>query len=161
MSQIDEYTVDVDYLAQPDQKTCWNASYKMMLKYKKKVESLADSLPNDTEMRDRGILDSEFLSCRTSLGLSSTSYSCFKKAEDILAKLQTYGPIWVSGTYCDGHKHIVVLRGVREGYFSKPEVYVNDPYRGMTGAAARPAWWSLSYFAANLNPVAYACQHWL
>lgn len=156
-----EYTVDVPYIAQPNQTVCWNASYKMMLKWKGKSESLADSLPNDAQMRQRGILDSEFFACRGALGLSSSVYTSFQTVEKLKEKLETYGPIWVSGFYCDGHKHIVVVRGVRKGWLSDPEVYVNDPYRGLTGAQARPAWWSFSRFSNKMNPVPFACQHWL
>ena len=39
---INEKLIDVTYIAQPDEKTCWKASYKMMLDYNSK----ADNLPN-------------------------------------------------------------------------------------------------------------------
>jgi hypothetical protein len=162
MSHIPELIITVKYMKQADQKTCWNASYKMMLNYKKGVagESEADNLPNDTEMRDRGIYDSEFPTCRNALKMSSTVYSGFKTASGINDKLTMYGPIWCSGFWADGHKHIVVLCGVREGYISAPEVFVNDPARALSGAQGRGAWWSLGKFANHLNPVPYACQHW-
>ncbi len=162
MSQIDENTVDVKYIQQADPRTCWNAGYKMMLNYKGGAgwEPRADGLPNDTEMRDRGIYDSEFATCRNALGLSSSVYTGFKTASAINDKITMYGPIWCSGFWADGHKHVIVLCGVREGYFSSAEVLVNDPGRGLAGAQGRSAWWSLGRFANHLNPVSYACQHW-
>src|SRR4051794_39118857 len=140
---IDELIIDVKYIQQPDQQTCWNASYKMMLNYSNGVagESRADNLPNDAAMRDRGILDSEFVTCRNALALSSTVYTGFKTASSVNDKLTMYGPIWCSGFWANGHKHVIVLRGVREGYISAPEVYVNDPQRGLSGAEGRGAWW--------------------
>ena len=94
------------------------------------------------------------------LGLTSTTCTAFKTPGKIQEKLEMYGPVWCSGFRADGHKHIVVLRGVRETWHSAPEVYINDPFRGLTGAKARPSWWSFSRFAYKLNPVPYACQHW-
>lgn len=156
-----EYIVeDVPYIQQPDQITCWNACYKMMLKYKQKAETDADNLPNDAEMRTRGILDSEFATCRNKLGLSSTTYKALMTPEGLKEKLETYGPIWCSGFWADTHKHIVVVRGVRTNWTSDPEVYVNDPYRGLSGAKGRPSWWTWSRFEKLINPVSYACQHW-
>jgi len=58
-----EYIIEVPYIAQETNATCWNAAYKMMLKYKNKPVSGADSLPNDAQMRERGILDPEFPVC--------------------------------------------------------------------------------------------------
>src|SRR5882672_1337996 len=111
---IDELIINVNYIQQADPRTCWNAGYKMMLNYKYGVagESRADNLPNDTAMRDRGIYDSEFATCRNAVGLSSTVYSGFKTASSVNDKLTMYGPIWCSGFWADGHKHIIVLRGV-------------------------------------------------
>ena len=159
---IDENIINVTYVQQADPRTCWNAGYKMMLNYKSGVgwESRADNLPNDAAMRDRGIYDSELAACRNALGLTSSVYTGFKSASAINDKLNMYGPIWCSGFWADGHKHIIVLRGVREGYFSSPEVFVNDPGRGLAGAEGRGAWWSLGRFANHINPVSFACQHW-
>jgi hypothetical protein len=158
-----EYIVDkVPYVSQENPRVCWKASYKMMLGWKDgKVQSAADSLPGKEEMEKRGILDSEFLPCRQALGLSSTTYTVFQDLEKLTNALKMYGPIWVSGFFADGNKHIMVLRGAREGYISDPEVYVNDPFRGWSGAEARPSWWAFSKFKSKLNPVSYACQHWL
>jgi hypothetical protein len=105
-------------------------------------------------------MDSEFYTCRAYIGLSSTRYTHLQTFGHLKDLLEMYGPIWVSGFYADGHKHVVVLRGVREGWISDPEVYINDPYRGITGAEARPAWWSYSRFQKRINPVTFACQHW-
>ena len=159
---IDETIITVKYIAQPDEKTCWNASYKMMLDYKSNGawNSKADHLPNDAQMRDRGIYDSEFSACRDNLKLSSTTYKAFLTADGVKEKLDMYGPIWFSGFWAEGHKHIVVVRGVREGYISAPEVFVNDPIRALKGAAAQGTWWPYSKFLNNLNRVSFACQHW-
>lgn len=157
-----EYIVEgVPYYDQLDRRTCWNASYKMMLGFKGRQERLADELPNDAKMRERGILDGEFPICRNALGLTSTSFSVFKTVDGLKDALERYGPIWCSGFWCDGHKHIVVVRGVRETWGCSPEAYVHDPYRAITGAAGRAAWWSFSRFSVHLNPVPFACQHWL
>jgi ABC-type bacteriocin/lantibiotic exporter with double-glycine peptidase domain len=156
-----EYIVEgVPYYQQPDQRTCWNASYKMILAYGCRKVGLADELPNNAKMRERGILDSEFPICRNALGLTSTRYTALKTVDGLKNALELYGPIWCSGFWCDGAKHIVIVRGIREGVFSKPEVYVNDPYRAITGAEGRPSWWTFSRFSAYLNPVPFACQHW-
>lgn len=161
-----EYIVDVPYLKQPDQRTCWNACYKMMLAYKGKDQSAADSLPNDAKMRDRGILDSEFSTCRDKLGLTSSMYKAFQTPQSLRERLEWYGPIWVSGFYCDDNKHVIVVRGIQIPWYSSSsdisnwQVYVNDPYRALTGADGKPAWWSFSRFARKLNEVPFACQHW-
>ena len=156
-----EYTVDCPYIPQPDQRTCWHASYKMLLRYRGADESLADRLPDADKMREDGIMDSQFHTCRDFLGLNSTRYTYLKEFDHLKTLLEMYGPIWVSGFYASGHKHIVILRGVRSPWYSSDEeVYINDPYRGITGAEARPAWWSFSYFKRNINPVQFACQHW-
>ncbi|MCZ2154260.1 MAG: hypothetical protein LC114_10255 [Bryobacterales bacterium] len=161
-----EYIVDVPYIQQPDQRTCWNAGYKMMLAYKGKDQSLADNLPNDALMRERGILDTEFPVCRDKLGLTSSIYTAFNDPKVLKDKLKWYGPIWVSGFYCDDYKHIIVVRGIRIPWYSDEDdvtnwqVYVNDPYRSLAGAHGRPAWWSFTRFANKMNKVPFACQHW-
>ncbi|MCA9127720.1 MAG: C39 family peptidase [Planctomycetales bacterium] len=158
-----EYLVEgVPYIAQPTATTCWNAAYKMMLKYKGKSELAADSLPNDEQMRKRGILDAEFVACRQKIGLTSSTYKAFLTADDIKTKLQTYGPIWVSGTYCESaYKHIVVLRGVRSPWIGDDEVYINDPYSGFKYGLDKPRWFPLDKFVSKINKVDFCCQHWL
>lgn len=163
-----EYIVDVPYIQQPDQRTCWNASYKMMLKYKGKDESLADSLPNDAKMRERGILDSEFSTCRDKLGLTSSMFKVFKTPESLKERLEWYGPIWVSGYWAgeNDHKHIVVIRGISIPWYASSsdlsnwKVYVNDPFRALAGGKGKPSWWSFTRFAYKLNEVPFCCQHW-
>ncbi len=156
-----EYKIEVPYVAQKDIPTCWNAAYKMMLLYKGKDPTAADRLPNDKQMRDRGILDSEFMACRNQLGLSSSTYTAFASAEQIEEKLKSYGPIWVSGTYCEGHKHILVVRGVRSPFIGADEVWVNDPWSGFKFGLVQPRWIDLKNFVQRMNPVTAACQHWL
>lgn len=157
-----EYIVNnVPYVAQKDETTCWNAAYRMMLKYKSgKDPDAADRLPDAEKMKVSGIMDGQFLACRAALGLTSSTYKAFLTVEGIKDKLDYYGPIWVSGNYCSGHKHILVVRGVRDPIIGEAEVYVNDPYRGYKSGVNEPKWVSLSYFKNNINPVSYACQHW-
>jgi len=157
-----EYIVEnVPYIGQKDGATCWNAAYRMMLKWKSKDESAADRLPNDAQMRERGILDQEFAACRGAVGLISSTYTGFQTADDIKSKLESYGPIWVSGDYCEGkYKHIVILRGVRDPFIGDAEVYLNDPYSAFRYGLAKPRWMPLKTFVSKLNKVPYACQHW-
>lgn len=158
-----EYIVNnVPYIAQPTKTTCWNAAYKMMLAYKGKSKSPADSLPNDAEMRKRGILDSEFCRCRNKLGLTSSTYTAFLTAEAIKEKLAMYGPIWVSGKYCESsYKHIVVLVGVKSPpILFQDEVLINDPYSGFATSLNRARWIPLKRFVDRINKVAFSCQHW-
>lgn len=110
-------------------------------------------------MRVDGILDGQFLACRQALGLCSSSYTGFRDADAIEGKLQSYGPIWVSGTYAKGHKHIVVLYGVR-GSGNSAEVLNNDPATGMSISNPKPDWWPIGLVRQPVKPVAYACQHW-
>jgi len=153
---MDEYIIpNVPYVAQTDPRWCWNAGYRMMLLAAGRPDFLVDCFPNDADMKDRGILDSEFQACRDALGLTSSSWNSFNSLDKLQQKLEMYGPIWCSGFWCDGHKHIVIARGVGD-----QGVYVNDPYRGMTGAAARPSWWSWGKFVNNMNRVPFAFQHW-
>lgn len=164
-----EYTVDVPYIKQETSTTCWNASYKMMLRYNSMYESMADQLPHDAEMRERGILDSEFGTCRSKLGLTSSSYNDLSTADSLQAVLQEHGPIWCAGLWATDFsskdkekpefKHIVVIRGVRTHWIDPPDVYVNDPYRGYHGNA-EPSWWSWSHFWGKLHKVSQNCQHW-
>jgi hypothetical protein len=157
-----EYIIpDVPYIAQDTNATCWNAAYKMMLKYRKKPEAAADSLPNDALMRERGILDPEFPGCRAVLGLTSSTYKGFLNADDIAEKLKFYGPIWVSGDYCEARfKHIIVLRGVKNPLIGDAEVYVNDPYTGFRYGLSKPRWISLDTFINKINTASFSCQHW-
>lgn len=156
-----EYIVqNVPFVAQATYETCWMAAYKMLLKWNGGAEILAETLPGDKLMRKDGIMDYQFLPCREALHLSSTTHRGLRTAEDIAAKLSFYGPIWVSGFYASGHKHIVVLRGVK-GKGTDGEVMVNDPARGTAGAALKPDWWPLGWFINRLNPVDFACQHYL
>ncbi|MBI4910710.1 MAG: hypothetical protein HY820_44260 [Acidobacteria bacterium] len=156
-----EYTVNVPYVAQKEIPTCWNAAYRMMLMYKGKDPSAADQLPNDKQMRDRGILDSEFLACRNKLGMTSSTYKAFATADQIEEKLKFYGAIWVSGTYCEGHKHILILRGIKRPLIGSDEVLVNDPWSGFKYGLTKPRWIDLNTFVQKMNPVVGACQHWL
>jgi len=158
---MSDYIVkNVPYIAQTEYETCWLAAYKMMLAWKGKPQTLAEQLPNHQSMRVTGILDGQFLSCRQALGLCSSSYTGFRNADAIEGKLQSYGPIWVSGMYAKkGHKHIVVLYGVR-GSGNDAEVLINDPATGMSITKPKPDWWPISWFSNRLNPVEYACQHW-
>lgn len=158
-----EYIVqNVPYIAQPTGATCWNAAYKMMLKYRGKSESLADSLPNDALMRERGILDREFALCRQNLGLSSSTHTGFQTVDAIKTKLEMYGPIWVSGDYCEGrYKHILILRGIKDPLIGDAEVYVNDPYSGFRYGLIQPRWLNFKRFVERMNKVPFACQHWL
>ena len=48
---INEKLIDVTYIAQPDERTCWKASYKMMLDYNSK----ADNLPNEASTTPRSL----------------------------------------------------------------------------------------------------------
>lgn len=157
---MSEYIVsNVPYIAQNTYETCWLASYKMMLAWRSKATDLAERLPNHQDMRREGIMDSQFPVCRKALGLLSSTYTGFRDADAIEGKLQSYGPIWVSGKYAKGHKHIVVLLGVR-GSGGDAEVLVNDPATGMSISNAKSEWWPLGWFANRLNPVPFACQHW-
>ena len=149
---------EVPYIAQSTYETCWLAAYKMMLAWKRRPLDQAERLPNNETMRRDGILDSQFLSCRTALGLMSSTYTGFKEADAIEGKLQSCGPIWVSGTYAKGHKHIVVLYGVR-GSGKDAEVLINDPQTGMSISKPKPDWWPIGWFTHRLNPVPFACQH--
>ncbi len=157
---VSDYIVpNVPYIPQKTYETCWLAAYKMLLAWKGRPQEMAESLPNHQIMRRDGILDSQFLACRTALGLMSSTYTGFRDADAIEGKLQSYGPIWVSGTYAKGHKHIVVLRGVR-GSGNDAEVLINDPQTGMNISNPKDDWWPISWFSNRLNPVAFACQHW-
>jgi hypothetical protein len=161
------FTVDVPYIKQDTPTTCWNASYKMMLRWTHLYESMADQLPHDTEMRERGILDSEFGTCRVKLGLKSASCNDLSTPEGIQAILEAHGPIWCAGYWATDFdskdkpdfKHIVVVRGIQTHWFSAPEVFVNDPYRGYHGNAT-PSWWSWSHFWGKLHKVSQNCQYW-
>lgn len=157
-----EYIVNnVPYISQGAVETCWNAAYKMMLKYKGRDESAADRLPNDQKMRERGILDGEFHACRDALGLTSSVYTGFQTVDDLKYKLESYGPIWVSGFYCEGHKHIWIVRGVKDPLIGEAEVYINDPWSGFKYGLAKPRWVSFKTFKDKMNPVSFACQHWM
>jgi hypothetical protein len=145
------------YVGQSTKETCWRAAYEMLLRYKGMDPKLADNLPNNSDMRTRGILDSEFAGCAKALGLGGIRYTYFKAIENLDWALRTCGPIWVSGFYCDGYKHIVCVKGVD---VDDAKVLVNDPWRTFTGAKAKTVEWSFSYFANNLNPVPWACQLW-
>ena len=74
--------LDVDYIKQETPTTCWNAGYKMMLRWTCMYESMADKLPNDKQMRERGILDGQKDDSRTCLAsrvrmLRDLRVSCF------------------------------------------------------------------------------------
>jgi Papain-like cysteine protease AvrRpt2 len=160
--------LDVDYIKQETPTTCWNAGYKMMLRWTCMYESMADNLPNDKQMRDRGILDGEFLTCRRRLGLQSANYEDLGTPDGLAKILEEHGPIWVAGYWATDFtmkgkpdfKHIVIIRGVKTHVFSEDEVYVNDPYRGYSGAAAAPSWWGWSRFWNKLHKVPDNCQYW-
>lgn len=122
----------------------------MMLKYKNKDEALAGRLPGDKEMRQRG-----------TLGLTSSTHKGFLTVTDLKSKLESYGPIWISGEYCGGKKHIIVVRGVRDPWVGDPEVYINDPWSGFRYSLNNPRWISFKTFAGKINPVSFACQHWM
>ena len=161
------YEVEVPYIKQDTPRTCWNAAYKMMLKYAGKNDSLADRLPHDTEMRDRGIYNAEFPICKSTLGLRSCDTNSVSTPDALEAQIYEFGPLWCAGYYCPDlsvknggdYKHVVVVRGVQTHWFSEAEVLVNDPYRGYI-AQARPSWWSWSRFWANLLKVPHNCQYW-
>lgn len=156
-----EYVIqNVPYVAQDGVTTCWKASYKMMLKYRKLDVSAADNLPASQAMVREGIKDYQFETCRTKLGLTSTNYKCFNTADNIEYMLRMYGPVWVSGFYCNGAKHIVVLRGVKDPFVGSAEVLLNDPWRGYKSGVCEPKWYDLQWFVDKMNPVMYACQHW-
>jgi hypothetical protein len=124
----------------------------MMLRYAGKNELQADKLPHDTEMRARGIDDSEFALCEVRLGLRSCDTSVVSTPDALAAQLSEFGPLWCAGNYSPAlftnggrdYKHIVVVRGVHTHWFGEAAVLVNDPYRGYI-AQARPSWisWSL------------------
>jgi hypothetical protein len=159
--------VKVPYIKQEDPRWCWNAAYKMMLKYQGKAETLADGLPHDKEMRERGIYDSEFPTCKNWLGLRSVDPSRVSTAQALEAQLYEFGPLWCAGYYCpdlsvkngQDYKHVVVVTGVQTHWFGEAEVVVNDPYRGYI-AQARPTTWSWSRFWVNLLKVPHNCQFW-
>lgn len=155
-----EFTLtNVPYIAQQDDQTCWNAAYKMMLRYKDKSgnsDGAADSLPNVAQMRERGILDAEFPYCRNKLGLCSSTYKGFLETEDIIWKLKAYGPIWVSGDYCEKmFKHIIVVTGANDD-----EVICNDPYSGFRYGLVTPRKIPMRQFVSKINRVEFSCQHW-
>ncbi len=145
------------YIAQTTPETCWHAAYETMVRYKAGNPAVVDQLPNAKEMSERGIYDSEFMACASRIGLEGTRYTYFKDIGNVEYALQKFGPIWVSGFYASGHKHIVTLAGVDT---DDKKVYVNDPFRGWNGAEQRASWWDHGWFANRLNPVPWACQHW-
>jgi ABC-type bacteriocin/lantibiotic exporter with double-glycine peptidase domain len=157
-----EYVIEgVPYIAQPTNATCWLASYQMMLAYKGKETSRAESLPNDIKMRERGILNGEFPICREALGMTSSTFKGFQSVDSIRLKLELYGPIWVSGNYCDGtFKHIVVLIGIKDPWIGDASVCINDPYSGYKYGLSKSRWIPLDRFVKKMNQVAFACQHW-
>src|ERR1051325_7693950 len=111
------FEVEGPYIKQDTPRTCWNAAYKMMLRYAGKSESQADRLPRDAEMRDRGIYNVEFPICKISLGLKSCDSSVVSTPEDLEAQLYEFGPLWCAGYYCPDlstkngpdYKHVVVV----------------------------------------------------
>lgn len=158
MGWFDEvYETEVPYEGQATISTCWRACYRMLVGWKGKDRSIVDKLPNISKMLSRGILDSEFAACRDQLGLSSTRYTFFGTVSNVAHMVSTYGPIWVSGFYCNGSKHIVLVTGVN---VDEKTIRVNDPWRSFTGAKGKPSWWGHGYFYKNINPVSFACQHW-
>jgi Papain-like cysteine protease AvrRpt2 len=160
--------VDVPYIAQTTPTTCWNAGYKMMLRWTCMYESMADTLPNDKLMRQRGILDSDFAPCRMRLGMGSANWEDLSTPDGLAKQLEDHGPIWCAGFWATDFtlkdkpdfKHIVIIRGVKTHIIGDDEVYVNDPYRGYSGAAAAPSWWSWSRFWNKLHKVPQNCQYW-
>lgn len=157
-----EYILDVPYVAQDDYTTCWKAGYKMMLMWKGSPPEAADHLPNASSMETDGIMDWQLPVCRHALQLSSTDYRAFLTEDGMTDKLQRYGPIWCSGFWAKKkHKHIVVVRGIRTHWVGDPDLYVNDPYQAFNGGRACGTWWTWESFTKLINPVAYACQHWL
>ena len=157
----------VPYIKQDTERTCWNAAYKMMLRYVGKDESLADRLPKNSEMRNRGIYDSEFPDGKMWLGLRSCPTNTVSTPDALEAQLYEYGPLWCAGYYCPDltikngadYKHVVVIRGIETHWFKEATVLVNDPYRGYI-AQARPSEWSWSRFWVNLLKVPNNCQFW-
>jgi hypothetical protein len=158
-------TKNTYYVGQVTKETCWAAAYETMIRHKGGDPAKVKTLPNYKEMCSRGILDGEFAACRDHIGLTSTRYTFFKDITNLEHSLRTHGPLWVSGFYCEGHKHIVVIGGVRiddteDQDDDDNEILMFDPWRAYNGAKAEPKWFPYSYFRNKLNPVSYSCQHW-
>jgi hypothetical protein len=145
------------YVGQSTKETCWRAAYEMLLRHKAGDPQKAFNLPNAAQMSTRGILDSEFATCAKELGLGGIRYTYFQAIENLEHALRNWGPIWVSGFYCEGAKHVVCVKGID---VDDEKVLVNDPWRSYTGAKGKAVQWSFSYFAKNINPVPWSCQLW-
>ena len=145
------------YVPQKAPTTCWKAGYEMMIRYKGGDPKLTDSLPNHAQMVQRGIMDSEFSDCAKHIGLGTVSHSWFQQFNNMVHAIRSWGPVWCSGFFLEGKKHIIVVKGVN---IDDQEIEYNDPWRAFTGALPKSTWRPFSWFAKNVNPVAGSCQVW-
>ena len=145
------------YIGQSTVATCWRACYEVMIRYAVGDPKTAYTLPDHKRMEKSGIKDPHFPVCAKALGLGGIRWHWFKDIENMNHALRCWGPVWVSGFYCDGHKHVVVVKGID---LDEKHILVIDPWRGYVGAKGKAVEWSFSYFRNRINPVPWSCQLW-
>ena len=154
-----EYSASrVYYIAQTTYATCWRAAYETMVRYKVGDPKKVYKLPNYNAMCANGIMDSQFYACAKALGLGGIRYHWFKVMANVEHALRNWGPIWVSGFYASGHKHIIVVKGIDT---DANEIEICDPLRGYYAPTQGKAiMWPFSHFAKRINPASWSCQLW-
>ena len=141
------------YVPQKKPTTCWKAGYEMMIRYKAGDPKKTDSLPRHSEMEERGILDKEFVECGQHIGLVGIKHEWFTDFNNMVHAIRYFGPVWCSGFFLQGKKHIIVIKGVN---IDDQEIEYNDPWRAFMGADAKSTWRSFAWFKKNVNPVPWS-----
>lgn len=148
--------------AQPNSVTCWYACYAMMYAWQKKTalqlgQRLVAGGYKLDEIKSRGLKDSEYRKVAHAVGTCDVLRSSAVEwsLEDIIDRLQRWGPIYFS-TLELGGGHAMVIYGVDT---KLNNVIIADPYTlGGDYGSAHTEYFTLKKFRGTIQPVDYAIQ---
>jgi hypothetical protein len=136
-------------MGQPNNATCWWASYRMIYKFRNRtldeIDSKLNPIINLEDCKNNGLLDTDYARAANALGLRSWRGTEFNKkqgffdiglsdgAEAFLKEL-VVSPLWVSRLIWIGSEktyHIVIAVGYDD---DEKAIIYNNPYPGPTNA---------------------------
>ena len=145
---------------QENPRICWYACYKMMYAWKNKSAYELDHRLTAAgydldELKKHGLLDNEYRKMARAVGTRDVlrSSALNWSLEDIIDRLQRWGPIFLSTMELGGHA--VVLYGVSIKFNL---LIVADPNTLEDYTSAHNEYYTLSKFRGTIQPVDYAIQ---
>ena len=160
--------LELQNLAQQTSKCCWYACYQMMYIWNKRTlydldKNLTDAGYNLRELlglgpNPKGLDPSQYGPICQAVGFVGVSIAAAMtwSMDDVIFRLNKWGPIWVATDKYDGHAMVLYGADSKTGHLT-----LADPYTPATEGSpfdAHYAIWTLDYFKTNCQPWHFSLQ---